>query len=306
MSNRHRLSYAAAGGCLIGFLTLWPAVCIGQDNNQPRRKPEQAQSTNERPHLIIVLPYFTDLAKIYQADADQRAAESQEQRDKDDLIAQQRMAVASDNMVDVGWGEVGIAFLALIISAAAAYFAGRALAVTRRGERAWLTGIAPLFATIKDCMIPDPTNGPGAMKYVRSGIMFHVQWKNTGRSSALKTNFFADHAICGRDDPIPRFNARFDRLGETGSALPNDASTYAQQIFLDDEQAASFRNQQSAIIIYAQAAYFDIYGGVLKKNIRYSEVTFRATHGGGSMTNPQGQTSEAIYFELVGDQHEMT
>ena len=80
MSNRYRLLYAAARGCLIGFLICLPAIAIGQGNDKPDTGPKQDQSANQRPQPVVVLPYFTDLTKIYQPNTEERRTERQRER----------------------------------------------------------------------------------------------------------------------------------------------------------------------------------------------------------------------------------
>ena len=126
MSNRHRLPYAALGGCLAVFLGV--GIALGQSADQGDVKgkeapppTEQRQEAPSAPSVPPAIPAETGSGSVYSPDCD-----SPKNRNEADLCEQRRMADAAYETAEwvekQYWATIGeiIALVATICVAAVA------------------------------------------------------------------------------------------------------------------------------------------------------------------------------------------
>lgn len=147
MPKGRRLYDLALRGCLIAAFAVFAGVGLAQDAEQPvaeapETKPieepvrvenetqnpetqQQPKDTDKPPTQPIppIAPF--DNARQAEPACGERCRVA-EQREKDDLIAQQQMANATKRMVTVGWWQFGLGCLGLLLLAITAWYAYRA------------------------------------------------------------------------------------------------------------------------------------------------------------------------------------
>jgi hypothetical protein len=244
----------------------------------------------------------------------QRQQKESSQREVEDLLAQQSMAKATEEIVVWTRLQFLLAFFgtgALIYSlhlnrkaTNAAVAASEAARDAIGVERAWVTHLFPHYGNVADSRVIIPTPEGQVEKYIKSGLIFRIAWQNSGRSPALGVIYYGVHRIIGVDDAIPAFEAHFNELGNAGAVLPTGLPTAHYSAVLDDHEAAKFRAQQVGVVLYAKAAYFDVFSGKSRDmtKVRYSEICWRAVHHGGTIRDGDGREVEAISFDFVGEQ----
>lgn len=224
-----------------------------------------------------------------------------EQRDEYDLEAQRIMAAWTRAMgkasligvavVLIGLGLIFVTFRETRRAASAAVSSAHA-------DRAWICHHSFEKGTLSGVFVDGHP--------IRNGYVFSAIFKNMGRSPAIDVSLRRDFVEFEFGDALPEYPAddASDEGEDANSILGPEQTCSFHPIFLDDEAATRFRNQNSRIATWFVCEYRTIYDAPDAPK-RRTALCIIVTHTGG-VVQQGSRTEENVEFVSGGSFAEAT
>ena len=264
MSNRHRLPYAALGGCL--GVVLGIGIALGQSLNQGDVKgketpapTEQRQEAPSAPSVPPAIPAETGSESLYSPDCD-----SPKSLDEADLCEQRRMADAAYETVE--WvrkqyratiGEIIALVIAIFVATLAVAVAFRANRISKQSAQRQLRAYI-----VADTAAEWEQAYKGSTDNI-VGYNFTMKWNNCGVTPARRCQGWTNLAVF--DEMIPSDFDYPDKPGlkTTGTNHIGPGQHFQSKVgglSIPDAEAAE-RGEKHAYV-WSWLEYDDIFGRV--------------------------------------------
>ena len=263
-----------------------------QDESGGQQQGQNSATPPGLPVRILEVPEQSEDAK-----RDQREAE---QREIDDLVAQQMAAKAAEHSYQIGIAQTILAFfgtLALIYSlylnrraTDAAVVASKAAMDALNSERAWMLPDGYACEPWTDIKID-------GVQYSHA-LGFSMIWKNSGRSPAVHLSAYFDSKIIDLDDDIPAFFAPPYSGVKPGFVAPGGSTRTISHVIAGDELARLERGEVK-LVVYSCTEY----GTVASPDIPCRTEACFAIHINGEVNDASGRKAPNINMQPVGIQN---
>ncbi|MCF7746896.1 hypothetical protein GLP43_04860 [Sulfitobacter sp. M39] len=215
------------------------------------------------------------------------------EREIKDLVAQQNMADATDQIVLLTKLQFVLGLLgttALIYTLYLNWRSTEAAVKTAQAERAWL---------ISHGFDSGPINGFVDDVRTKNGFAVIANWKNAGRSPSINTECYTEHKLINPGEKTPVFQPG-PHEGEikTASIGPGNVVSGPMRA-LNDADAETVRNGSRTMIVYSRMTYRDIFADT---PIRHSEICV-AVEINGEIVDDDGKKVPRVTFMPVGSQN---
>lgn len=277
---------------------------INQNAESNGQQAGQEQSAHPGfPVRILEEPEESESAKRQQREAEQREIE--------DLKAQQRAADAAYYAAWLAGGQTILAAcgtIALLYSlwltrraTGAAIESANAARDSVRAGRAWLSFDRISSGPIADSIIR--TNDGDT--FVATGIWFEFGISNNGQTPAQHARLFNEYRLLNAGDDIPEFNIAIPD-GYWG-AMVSVGQGLKANVVLNDSESADISDGSKRLILYGKAIYFDMFSDTKKiEDRRTTEFCFEVLHRRGYEVRPDGSKLPKIDYIAVGKQNSQT
>ena len=279
MSNRHRLPYAALGGCL--GVVLGIGIALGQSLNQGDVKgketpapTEQRQEAPSAPSVPPAIPAETGSESLYSPDCD-----SPKSLDEADLCEQRRMADAAYETVE--WvrkqyratiGEISALVVTIFVAGLAVGAAFRANRIARDSAEHQLRA----YVMISDPIWTYPTDD--------SNFAVSLVWENTGQTPARRCMARASRGVF--KDGLPDAFDYPDKASETKTETSSIGTSKTQKLTVGFDRSdveATLRGEKS-LFVWSWIEYDDMFIGTSRHR---TEVCLRiGVKAGGQEIEP--------------------
>jgi hypothetical protein len=225
-------------------------------------------------------------------DAERQQQEATE-REIEDLVAQQNMADATDQLVlltklQFFLGMVGTG--ALVYTLYLNWRSTDAAVKTAQAERAWV--ISHEFDSVTINGFVDGTR-------TKNGFAVIAKWKNAGRSPSINTECYTEHRLINPGEEIPIFQIG-QHEGEIRQASIGPGNVVSGPVrALNDVDAAAVRNGSKIMVVYSKMTYSDIFADT---PIRHSEICVSVEFNG-EIEVDGGKMIPRVSYMSVGSQN---
>lgn len=285
MSNRYRLPYVAFGGFLAVFLGV--GLALAQEPS-----PETPQAVERSQGVSAESPAPKEPAPKQPGKAEQAApapppartfkeqrgtdescdarCQATEQRQKNDLVAQQSMADASASMTSSAWFQVGIGGGALILLGFTVYFTWRAAQYTKRmlkqAEKTTKAAQAAIKATDKTA-----ERQLRAYVFLESSVLEQHQprnewkigtkFKNFGQTPAYNMTLTVERSIVDISKEHPFEPPELEPHGTESDLGPGQDLVVSSELpDLVGDTWGAYRARQKAIFLWGRIDFTDAFG----------------------------------------------
>jgi hypothetical protein len=171
-----------------------------------------------------------------------------EQHQKEDLIAQQTMAEAALQMLQLTKAQIGLGILGaagLFLTLWYNIRATNAAVRTAEANRAWMS--------------LSQTNVAERQIGEQTVLVIAMQWTNSGLSPALDCRILGTHKPVGKTENIPVFKRPNAADAATIAPIGKDQIVIANPITIAEDECRRFLSHEARIFLYCLVLYRDVY-----------------------------------------------
>ncbi|WP_296168313.1 hypothetical protein [uncultured Brevundimonas sp.] len=225
-----------------------------------------------------------------QAQSAERSKREARDHDSKDLDAQIRAANAAEKQISPAWVAACLTFAGTVLLIWNLYEARRATQLARdhmtNDLRAWLLMSKPMIKSGSRVWVDD-------VEFER-GALFQVEFKNSGKTPAIRAGITAHAVIGAMDGERPAFPG----ITKQGDSLvgPDQAFVSPIQAITNPDSDAFYRGD-AVVFLYAEVNYQTIFDDVK----RVTRICFRIRCNG-TQTDAEGRSEPHYEVRLEGAQ----